>query len=185
MKNLTRNCFLKSIPYSPENGCLLVILLKEIAENLKRGGSVVLTGFGVLKVRDKAGRPGRNPKTGESFPIDACRTVILGKTNVDPSELGGIRMTRDHLAVEMATYGFDKTVAELRAFVTHFIDWVAVPDIKRNIQFRNFGTFKWRERKAGMVKCPSTGKRVWSEATVLPVFKPGKELKELIDDYRL
>ena len=42
---------------------------EEIRIGLESGGVVKLSGFGNFSVRDKASRPGRNPKTGEVVPI--------------------------------------------------------------------------------------------------------------------
>ena len=183
MKNLTRNCFLATLVEDKENKDILNALLEEMTSNLQLGGTVLLTGFGTLKTRDKGSRPGRNPKTGEPHQVDARRIVILGKSNVDPDKLGGIRMTRADMADKLYSYGFDKTLKELKDFVTNFIEWVSIPDLNRNIQLRNFGTFTWRKRKAGMVTCPSKGGRVWSEETILAVFNPGKALKDSVNIY--
>jgi integration host factor subunit alpha len=47
----------------------------EIRNTLEAGDMVKLSGFGNFSVRDKASRPGRNPKTGELVPIAARRVV--------------------------------------------------------------------------------------------------------------
>lgn len=49
----------------------------EIGHALERGYSVKLTGFGNFQMRDKAERPGRNPKTGEQVSIAARRVVTF------------------------------------------------------------------------------------------------------------
>ncbi len=48
-----------------------------IKDTLEQGESVKLSGFGNFALRDKSGRPGRNPKTGEAFPIAARRVVTF------------------------------------------------------------------------------------------------------------
>lgn len=48
---------------------------EEIRTVLELGDTVKLSGFGNFLVRDKASRPGRNPKTGEVVPISARRVV--------------------------------------------------------------------------------------------------------------
>ena len=48
---------------------------EEIRHTLEDGDMVKLSGFGNFSVRDKASRPGRNPKTGELVPIAARRVV--------------------------------------------------------------------------------------------------------------
>ena len=52
-----------------------------IAEALKNGEQVQLIGFGTFKVREKAARTGRNPKTGETITIAASKApaFIAGK----------------------------------------------------------------------------------------------------------
>jgi len=42
---------------------------------VKKGDSVVITGFGSLKVATRGARTGRNPKTGESIKIPAKKVV--------------------------------------------------------------------------------------------------------------
>jgi len=44
-----------------------------ISEALSRGDTVSLVGFGVFSVSARAGRTGRNPRTGESTEIAASR----------------------------------------------------------------------------------------------------------------
>ena len=48
---------------------------EEIRTSLEMGDTVKLSGFGNFSVRDKASRPGRNPKTGETVSISARRVV--------------------------------------------------------------------------------------------------------------
>ncbi len=48
-----------------------------IASNLIEGTDVKLSGFGNFQIRVKAPRPGRNPRTGESIPIDARRVATF------------------------------------------------------------------------------------------------------------
>jgi integration host factor subunit alpha len=50
---------------------------EEIRTALERGDEVKLSSFGIFQLRDKAQRPGRNPKTGEAIPIKARRVVTF------------------------------------------------------------------------------------------------------------
>ena len=50
---------------------------EEIRSTLADGKDVKLSGFGNFELRDKASRPGRNPKTGESVPVSARRVVVF------------------------------------------------------------------------------------------------------------
>ena len=45
-----------------------------VSEELKKGEKVQLVGFGTFEVSERAAREGRNPKTGESMKIEACKT---------------------------------------------------------------------------------------------------------------
>lgn len=49
----------------------------EIRASLESNEPVKLSGFGNFELRDKAQRPGRNPKTGEEIPITARRVVTF------------------------------------------------------------------------------------------------------------
>jgi integration host factor subunit alpha len=48
-----------------------------IRQKLFAGNHVKLSGFGNFILRDKAARPGRNPKTGETIPVTARRVVTF------------------------------------------------------------------------------------------------------------
>ena len=50
---------------------------EEIRTALEANETVKLSGFGNFQLRDKAQRPGRNPKTGEEIPISARRVVTF------------------------------------------------------------------------------------------------------------
>lgn len=51
--------------------------LHHIIESLKQGKNIELRNFGVFKVRRRAPRRGRNPKTGEEVPVPAKRVVVF------------------------------------------------------------------------------------------------------------
>ena len=42
-------------------------------EELKKGEKVQLVGFGTFEVSERAAREGRNPQTGKTMKIDACK----------------------------------------------------------------------------------------------------------------
>jgi integration host factor subunit alpha len=48
-----------------------------IRQKLFTGNHVKLSGFGNFVLREKAARPGRNPKTGEEIPVSARRVVTF------------------------------------------------------------------------------------------------------------
>ncbi|QIG54124.1 integration host factor subunit beta [Altererythrobacter sp. BO-6] len=49
------------------------IFFDEIAERLAEGGRVELRGFGAFSTREREGRTGRNPRTGETVDVPAKR----------------------------------------------------------------------------------------------------------------
>ena len=49
------------------------------------------------------------------------------------------------------------------------------------IEIRGFGNFKVRQRGARKARNPRTGKMVEVPAKQVPYFKPGKELKALVE----
>jgi integration host factor subunit alpha len=48
-----------------------------VSDSLVDGADVRISGFGNFQIRTKAPRPGRNPRTGESIPIEARRVVTF------------------------------------------------------------------------------------------------------------
>ena len=44
-----------------------------VAKQLKAGEKVQLVGFGTFEVSERAAREGRNPQTGETMTIAACK----------------------------------------------------------------------------------------------------------------
>ena len=49
------------------------------------------------------------------------------------------------------------------------------------IELRGFGSFRLRNRRARAGRNPKTGESVQVPAKSIPYFKPGRELKELIN----
>ena len=44
-----------------------------VSDQLKKGEKVQLVGFGTFEVSERAAREGRNPQTGKTMKIDACK----------------------------------------------------------------------------------------------------------------
>ena len=44
-----------------------------VTEQLKKGDKVQLVGFGTFEVSERAAREGRNPQTGKTMKIEACK----------------------------------------------------------------------------------------------------------------
>ena len=51
--------------------------LTYVIECLKEGKTIELRSFGVFKVRQRAPRRGRNPKTGQEVPVPSKRVVAF------------------------------------------------------------------------------------------------------------
>ena len=49
------------------------------------------------------------------------------------------------------------------------------------VELRGFGSFRIRQRRARQGRNPKTGEKVRVPAKRIPYFKPGKELKRLIN----
>jgi len=56
---------------------MVELFFEELRGCLEQGEQIKLSGFGNFDLRDKAERPGRNPKTGEDIPIVARRVVTF------------------------------------------------------------------------------------------------------------
>jgi DNA-binding protein HU-beta len=50
-------------------------VLSSIRDGVKKDNKVQIIGFGTFEVKSRAARIGRNPKTGESMPIAASKSV--------------------------------------------------------------------------------------------------------------
>jgi integration host factor subunit alpha len=53
------------------------LLFDELKHRLSEGTQLKISAFGNFDLRDKAARPGRNPKTGEAIPVSARRVVTF------------------------------------------------------------------------------------------------------------
>ena len=52
-------------------------LITHLTKNLKKGNRIRIAGFGVLQVRKRAARAGRNPATGETIQIPAKKKIAF------------------------------------------------------------------------------------------------------------
>ena len=56
-------------------GTMIPAFLEAVSDCLVAEGKVQLPGFGTFEVRDRAARTGRNPQTGETLEVPACKVV--------------------------------------------------------------------------------------------------------------
>lgn len=90
-------------------------------------------------------------------------------------------MTKADLVEEVASLSsLSKKSSEV--VVNTFFESI-VDSLRRQekIELRGFGSFKLRHRKAREGRNPKTGEKVHVPAKVVPYFKPGKDLRELVN----
>ncbi len=65
-----------------ESSRLVNLVLEEILDALVEDQHVKLSSFGIFRVHKKNRRMGRNPKTGENFPIAPRRVISFRASNI-------------------------------------------------------------------------------------------------------
>lgn len=68
---------------------LVESVLDEVSDRLVDGETVKISSFGSFIVRQKTGRIGRNPKTGEEVPINPRRVVVFRPSQVMKATVNG------------------------------------------------------------------------------------------------
>ena len=91
-------------------------------------------------------------------------------------------MTKADLVEEVVRgSGLSKKHAEI-IVNTVFASIVEALETDEKIELRGFGSFRVRRRRSRQGRNPKTGDQVSVPEKRIPYFKPGKELKELIND---
>jgi integration host factor subunit alpha len=70
-----------------ESAELVRAIIDTVAESVVSGDRVKLSSFGTFMVRDKGGRVGRNPKTGQEVPITPRRVLVFRPSQVMKSRI--------------------------------------------------------------------------------------------------
>jgi len=70
-----------------ESADLVEHVLDEISNCLVAGENVKISSFGSFLVRQKNGRMGRNPKTGQEVPINPRRVLVFRPSQVMKDEI--------------------------------------------------------------------------------------------------
>ncbi len=65
-----------------ESAQLVESVLEHVSVALTKGEKVKISSFGTFSVREKKGRVGRNPKTGEEAAIDPRRVLVFRPSHV-------------------------------------------------------------------------------------------------------
>jgi DNA-binding protein HU-beta len=60
-----------------EVNALLTQMVEDITKHLKKGKRIRLNGLGILQVRKRPARMGRNPATGETIKIKASKKIAF------------------------------------------------------------------------------------------------------------
>jgi integration host factor subunit beta len=102
-------------------------------------------------VADEAAEPKAGVMTKAELVDEVARVVQLTKKQAET----------------IVNIVFDSIVESLRA--------------GQKIELRGFGSFRLRSRKSRTGRNPKTGEKVEVPSKKIPYFKPGKELKELIN----
>lgn len=90
-------------------------------------------------------------------------------------------MTKADL-VDRVADAAELTKKDSETVVTTFLESI-VDSLHRgdSVELRGFGTFKLRRRKARQGRNPKTGEPVHVPEKIVPYFKPGKDLRELVN----
>ncbi|MDO4878087.1 MAG: integration host factor subunit beta [Neisseria sp.] len=96
-------------------------------------------------------------------------------------------MTKSELMVRLAEVFAQKNDTQLMAKDVEYSVKVLVDTMSRSlargqrIEIRGFGSFDLNHRPARMGRNPKTGEKVEVPEKYVPHFKPGKELRERVD----
>ena len=105
------------------------------------------------------------------YPSDSERTEskagVMTKAELVEEVARVSELTKKHSEVIVNTV-FDSIIDALRK--------------DEKIELRGFGSFRIRQRRSRQGRNPKTGDKVDVPAKRIPYFKPGKELKELINN---
>jgi integration host factor subunit beta len=123
--------------------------------------------------------------TDQEAPLDEHEDFELEHDDDDADgegvELNAGVMTKAELVDEVARV-VQLTKKQAETIVNIVFD--SIVDSLRSgqkIELRGFGSFRLRSRKSRTGRNPKTGEKVDVPSKKIPYFKPGKELKELIN----
>ncbi|SPJ16168.1 integration host factor (IHF), DNA-binding protein, alpha subunit [Syntrophobacter sp. SbD2] len=81
--------FAQNIFTKPESAQIIDTLFELIKQSLQNGEEVLIRGFGKFSVREKQGRRGRNPQTGEQMTLAPRKVVTYKCSNVLRAGMNG------------------------------------------------------------------------------------------------
>lgn len=97
---------------------------------------------------------------------DSPKPGVMTKAELVDEVAQAVQLTKKQ-AETIVNIVFDSIVGSLRS--------------GEKIELRGFGSFRLRSRKSRTGRNPKTGEKVDVPSKRIPYFKPGKELKELIN----
>jgi len=77
LKNLATEVAEKHELPKKQAEAMLGEVIASIAKQLKKGSKIRIAGLGILQVRKRAARMGRNPQTGEAIKIKASKKIAF------------------------------------------------------------------------------------------------------------
>jgi integration host factor subunit beta len=109
-----------------------------------------------------------DPETNDHDEVsDTPKPGVMTKAELVDEVARTVQLTKKQ-AETIVNLVFDSIVDSLRA--------------GEKIELRGFGSFRLRSRKSRLGRNPKTGAKVDVPSKKIPYFKPGKELKELINE---
>jgi integration host factor subunit beta len=95
-------------------------------------------------------------------------------------------MVKSQLIQKLAMRQSALMLKDVELAVNHILDRMSDSLCKGDrIEIRGFGSFAARFRAPRKAHNPRTGERVYTQAKRTPHFKPGKEMRERVDQSRL
>ena len=77
LKNLAAEIAEKHEVPKKQAETMLADVVASIGKQLKKGSKIRIAGLGILQVRKRAARMGRNPQTGEAIKIKASKKIAF------------------------------------------------------------------------------------------------------------
>lgn len=95
-------------------------------------------------------------------------------------------MVKSELINRIATQQDSLSLKDVELSVNHILECMSNSLGKGDrIEIRGFGSFSLHYRPPRKAHNPKTGERVYTEAKYTPHFKPGKDLRERVNESRL
>ena len=77
-----------------ESEVIVETIFDSVVTSLRTGDKVEIRGFGSFRTRERKGRIGRNPKTGEEVPISPRRVLTFRPSQVMKDKINSLFQSR-------------------------------------------------------------------------------------------